>query len=434
MATAVRAVPEFRASAVPYLSIRGAAAAIEFYKRAFGATEELRLTQPDGRIGHAEIDISGARVFLADEFEEIGFRSPESLGGSPILISLQVEDVDAMANRAIEAGATVVRPVADQFYGARSGQFRDPFGYTWVISTLTERLSPEEMQRRNDELSRQPAPASAQTKSAEQRAPYVREGFHSITPYLIITGAGKWIEFVKQAFSAEERFRVRRPGPAADEAGAEDMIMHAEVKIGDSMIELADANPQFPPTPCTLLLRVPDVDVVYDRAVSAGATIFDPVKDQPYGSRGGTVRDAAGNRWHIFDPTPDNKIFADFRSITPHLYAHRPVELINFLRQAFGGEEIYRAQTPEGGIPHAQVRIGDSIIALAGGHGPYAPMPSTLHLYVPDADATYEQALRAGATSIQRPANQSYGERNAGVTDPFGNRWFMATPIAARQS
>jgi PhnB protein len=110
------------------------------------------------------------------------------------------------------------------------------------------------------------------------------------------------------------------------------------------------------------------------------------------------------------------------------------VELINFLRQAFGGEEIYRAQTPEGGIPHAQVRIGDSIVALAGGHGPYTPMPSTLHLYVPDADATYEQALRAGATSIQPPANQSYGERNAGVTDPFGNRWFIATPIAAGQS
>ena len=428
MATTARAVPEFRRSAIPYLSVRGAAAAIEFYKKAFGATEELRLVQPDGRIGHAEIDINGARVFLADEFPEIGFSSPESLGGSPILISLQVEDVDAMARRAIEAGATVVRPVADQFYGARSGHFRDPFGYTWVISTLTEELSPEEMQRRNAEVSRRQAGASAQAGPAEERPPYIREGFHSITPYLIIAGAGKWIEFVKEAFGAEERFRVGR-------SGQEDVIMHAEVKIGDSMIELADAIPQYPAMPCTLLLRESDPDAVYDRAIEAGAKAMEPVSDKPYGSRGGTIVDAWGNRWHISKPVgPGNDIFGRFRSITPHLYARQPVDLIEFLKAAFGGEEIYRAQMPDGSIAHAQVRIGDSIVALAGGHGAYTPMPTTLHLYMADADATYEQALGAGATSIQPPANQPYGERNAGIADPFGNRWFIATPIAAASS
>ena len=412
MATAAaKPVPETRTSAIPYLAVRNAAAAIDFYKRAFGATEVMRLMQPDGRVGHAEIEIGGAKIYLADEFPEIDFRSPESLGGSPVRIHLNVPDVDESAGRALAAGAAVVRPVADQFYGDRSGQFRDPFGYIWVLSTHKEDMPPEEMQRR-----------AAQESAASSAVSFIREGFHAVTPYLIIPNAAQWIGFVKQAFGAEEHFRAKRPG-------AEDAIMHAEVRIGDSMIELADANPQFPATPCTLLLRVGDPDAAYARAIGAGATVFDPVTDHDYGSRGGTVVDASGNRWHIFSPTPGNPIFGAFGTITPHLYARQPVDLIHFLEAAFGGEEVYRAEMPGGGIPHAQVRIGDSVVALAGGRGPYTPMPSTLHLYVRDTDALYERALAAGATSIQPPADQPYGDRSAGVTDPFGNRWFIATHV-----
>ena len=161
MASSAKAAPEVRATATPYLSVRGASAAIEFYKRAFGATEITRLVQPDGRIGHAEIDISGARIMLADEFPEAGFSSPGSLGGSPVHIHLDVADVDALAGRALAAGAKVVRPVEDQFYGDRSGQFADPFGYTWAISTRKERLTTEEMQRRIDEMSRKQGEAAA---------------------------------------------------------------------------------------------------------------------------------------------------------------------------------------------------------------------------------------------------------------------------------
>ncbi len=319
--------------------------------------------QPDGRIGHAEINIDGARIMLADEFPEIGFQSPESLGGSPVHIHLDVADVDAVARRALDAGAKVVRPVEDQFYGDRSGQLSDPFGYTWIISTHKETLTAEEMQRRMDEMSRQQSSASAQAEEARP-VKFIREGFHSITPYLIISGAAQWIDFVKQAFDAEEHFRAKRPG-------AEDVIMHAEVKIGDSMVELADANPQYPAMPSTLLLRVDDPDAVYNRALEAGATVMQPIADAPYGSRGGTVLDVAGNRLHISKPIgPGLDIFKDFRSVTPHLYAQRPVDLIEFLKRAFGGEEIYRAEMPDGSIPHAQVRIGDSIVALAGGHGP----------------------------------------------------------------
>jgi PhnB protein len=422
MATpAAKAIPEFRATATPYLSVRGAAAAIEFYKKAFGATEQLRLMQPDGRIGHAEIDILGARILLADEFPEIGFRSPESLGGSPVLISLDVEDVDAVVPRAIAAGAEVVRPVADQFYGDRSGQLRDPFGYTWVVSTHKQTLSPEEMQRRSEEFSNRQTGATARAKQPPQREAF-REGFHSITPYLIIEEAGRWIDFVEQAFGAEERLRVKRPG-------AGDIIMHAEVKIGDSMIELADANEQFPPMPSAIWLRVNDVDATYDRALEAGATPIQAPADMEYGSRDGSVKDLSGNHWYIHTPKPGNTFFQGLRSVTPYLHPLRGAVLIEFLNKAFGAEEVYRSQSPDGVIHHAQVRIGDSMIGMGDAHGTYQPMPSTLHLYVPDADRTYEQALRAGASSIQPPADQPYGERNAGVRDPFGNRWFIATPI-----
>lgn len=421
MATSARTAPIARAAVTPYLCIKGAAAAIEFYKRAFGAIELVRLQQPDGRIGHAEINIQGARIMFADEFPEIGFRSPESLGGSPILIHLEVQDVGSFARQAVAAGAKVVRPIADKFYGVRSGHFADPFGYTWVLSATKEQLSAEEMQRRAQESFPRQAGASAH-EGGVRAVSFIREGFHTVTPYLIIRDASRWIEFVKQAFGAEERFRTARPG-------AEDLIMHAEVKIGDSMIELADANRAYPEVAVTLLIRVSDPDAVYSRALEAGATAFDRVTDHEYGSRAGTVVDPSGNRLHIFRPTPDNKIFADFRSVTPHLYADRPADLIAFMKQAFGGEEVYRAQTPEGGIRHAQIRIGDSIVALAGGPGAYQPMPSTLHLYVPDTDLLYERALRAGATSIQPPTIQPYGDRSAGLTDPFGNRWFIATHI-----
>ncbi len=268
---------------------------------------------------------------------------------------------------------------------------------------------------------RQQIPTTPRDKQAGEGAPF-REDFHSITPYLIISGAEPWIEFAKRAFGAEERLRVRRPGTA-------DVIMHAEVKIGDSMIELAEANPQFPAMPSAIWLRVPDVDATYHRALEAGATAIHAPSDQDYGSRDGSVKDQSGNHWYICTPKPGNTVFEGLRSVTPYLHPLRGAVLIEFLKSAFGAEELYRAQSPDGVIHHAQVRIGDSMIGMGDAHGIYQPMPSTLHLYVTDADATYEQALRAGAHSIQPPANQPYGERNAGVTDPFGNRWFIATPI-----
>ena len=148
MANTVKAIPEGSESATPYLSIKGAADAIEFYKKAFGATEIMRVAGPDGRIGHAELKIGKAKFMLADEYPEMGFLSPRTLGGSPVTIHVYVEDVDALAGRAEAAGAKVRRPVADQFYGDRAGQLEDPFGHVWHFATHKEDVSSEEMQKR----------------------------------------------------------------------------------------------------------------------------------------------------------------------------------------------------------------------------------------------------------------------------------------------
>ena len=139
-------------SVTPYLFIRGAAEAIEYYKRAFGAEEVFRMPGPDGKIMHAEIQIGDSRVMLADENPEMGVVSPSSLNGTSASFMIYVEDVDASFEQAIAAGGEVYRPVADQFYGDRSGCLTDPFGHIWTIATNTEELTPEEFQKRVDEM------------------------------------------------------------------------------------------------------------------------------------------------------------------------------------------------------------------------------------------------------------------------------------------
>lgn len=151
MAETVRPIPEGHHTVTPYLIIKGAAEAIEFYKRAFDAKEAMRMAQPDGRVGHAELAIGDSRIMLADEFPEMGARSPKTLGGSPVSLHLYVADVDALAARATAAGIKVLRPVQDQFYGDRTGSFEDPYGHLWHIATHKEDVPMEELRRRATE-------------------------------------------------------------------------------------------------------------------------------------------------------------------------------------------------------------------------------------------------------------------------------------------
>jgi PhnB protein len=154
MKKTVQPIPEGYTSVTPYLSVKGAVKAIEFYKKAFGARELGRIMMPDGTIGHAEIEIGNARIMLAEENEQWGNRSPSSLGGSPVSLCLYVENVDAVFERALKEGATVRGDmvVKDQFHGDRSGSLTDPFGHQWSVMTHIEDLTFEELQSRSDAM------------------------------------------------------------------------------------------------------------------------------------------------------------------------------------------------------------------------------------------------------------------------------------------
>src|SRR5687768_5046398 len=150
---AVKPIPDGYHSVTPYLVMREAARAIDFYKRALGATELFRFDAPGGRIGHAEIKIGDSVIMLADEHPEMGHRGPQSLGGSSVGLMVYVDDVDSQFERAIDAGAKVKQPLKDQFYGDRSGTIEDPFGHVWTIATHKEDISAQELKKRADELS-----------------------------------------------------------------------------------------------------------------------------------------------------------------------------------------------------------------------------------------------------------------------------------------
>jgi PhnB protein len=151
----VEPIPAEYTGVTPYICVHDAARAIEFYKQGFGATERMRLPDANGKIGHAEVMIGNAIVMLADEFPESGHVSPKTLGGSTVKLHMYVEDVDAFFEKAVAAGAKVLIPIADQFYGDRSGRLEDPFGHIWLVSTHTEDVAPEEMQRRMEAYSKE---------------------------------------------------------------------------------------------------------------------------------------------------------------------------------------------------------------------------------------------------------------------------------------
>ncbi len=428
--------------AVPYLSVRNAAAAIEFYKNAFGAEEIIRLEEPDGRIGHAEIRIGDAAIMLADEYPEYGIVGPQTLGGSGFSIHLTVDDAQAFAERAAAAGAKILRPVKDEFYGERSGKIQDPFGHTWFLSQHIEDVSAEEMQKRYDEI----------VKSAEESGqplhppPYIPAGLHNLTPYLHTRGAAHLINFMKKAFDGQEYDRTEMP---------DGTILHAKVRIGASVIELGEAHGEFQPMPGAFHLYVKDADVAYKRALEAGATSMLEPSNQFYGDREASVKDPSGNHWylatHVEDVTPEEmkkreeEVFGKlpsekkkarvkpvpegFHTVTPYLMVRQAEELLDFVKAAFNATEISRTIGSAGGL-HAEISIGNSRVMIGGSTKiPIDETRTTLYLYVEDVDKIYEQAVKAGGISMQEPTDQPYGDRNAQVKDPFGNSWYIATHI-----
>ena len=149
----VNPIPEGYPRVSPYLAVKGAAAAIDFYTDVLGAEERVRMPGPNDTVGHAEIAIGDSLIMLADEVPEFGNVSPTTIGGSPVVLSVYVEDVDAVYEKALEKGATAISKVEDQFYGDRSGQFEDPFGHKWHVASHIEDLTPEQMEERMKDMS-----------------------------------------------------------------------------------------------------------------------------------------------------------------------------------------------------------------------------------------------------------------------------------------
>ena len=417
MTTMTEPYSAVRQTAAPRLRVRNAAAAIEFYTRAFGAKEVMRFVGR-GQIAHAEILIGNSVVMLGEEAPDYGFPGPQTLGGSPVGMHLYVDDADAFVERAVTAGARLVSPVSDQFYGDRSGSVADPFGYGWTIATRKETLSVEEMAHRMEAM-------EAQQQATRTAPAYRPEGFHTVTPYLIAQDAPALIEFVARAFDGEERFRT------TGSAGG----VHAEVRVGDSMLMIGGGAPDLawrgPSSPTALHIYVKDTDAAFARALQAGATETGRPVDQEYGERSAGVKDPSGNHWYIATAKGDHYIphVEGLHTVTVFLHPLRAEPVIAFLQRAFGADHVEKYASPEGVIHHASVRINDSVIEMGEAHGPSQPMPTTFYLYVPNVDATYRRALEAGATSIAEPVDQPYGDRTAGVKDVFGNTWYMGTQI-----
>ena len=402
-----------RTFASPRLSYKNAAKAIEFYEKAFGAQESWRFETESG-IGHAEIMIGDSTVMLSEEWPEGGRYSAETLGQSPVSMRINVSDVDAFVAHAVAAGAKLTTPITDQFYGHRDGTLLDPFGYAWNVYTVKEEISVEEMQRRYRAM---------MTPAKKPSVDPVPKGYRTVTPYLVAHDGPALLEFAKQAFGAEETFRT------VGSAGG----LHAEARIGDSMLMIGGGIPgrEFKSTPNNhaLHMYVEDVDTAYQMALDAGADPIDEIRDQEYGERSGGVKDPAGNYWYIATHKGGTYTPRGLHNVNVYLHPLRAEPVINFLKRAFGAQEIAKYASPDGVIHHAQIRVGDSVVEMGEAHGKYQPLQSMFYLYVPDCDAVYRRALAAGAASIAEPQDHRYGDRSGGVKDAFGNQWYIATRI-----
>ena len=421
MSTVAEPLAIVHAKAAPRMAFKNASKAIELYKNALGARETFRF-EVEGRIAHAEIAIGDSIIMLAEEWPEGGRFSAETWGHSPVMMSLEVDDVDSFAARAVAAGMRMVSPPTDQFYGHRDATLVDPFGYTWSVSTVKEEMSVEEMHRRMKGMTKGPEGGQMPAEKRPRVDPIPR-GYYTVTPYLVAQDADAVINFVKNTFGGEETFR------AVGSAGG----YHCEVRVEDSMLMIGGGGPGLSWKGDSMVgafhVYVRDCDAVYQRALQAGGKSLAEPADQDYGERSASVIDAAGNHWYIATFKKTGYKWEGAPTIQPYLHPLRAEPVVNFLKRAFGAEELGRHTSPDGVIHHTTLKFGDSYLEMGEAHGPYQPMKSMFYLYVPNVDDAYKTALAAGAKSMKEPADQPYGDRVGAVTDAFGNQWWIATHV-----
>ena len=250
---------------------------------------------------------------------------------------------------------------------------------------------------------------------------WIPAGFHTLTPYLHPLPEHKLTDFLKAAFGAEQQFRTPPTGP----------IMHSQLRIGDSIVELAEPPLERPcPRATSFRIFFENVDEVYRRALQAGATSLAEPVDRPYGFREAGIQDPAGNYWFLSRAlSGDSYKPAGVPDIEPSLIMRRPVELLEFFEKAFGAEVLGRHFGDDGILHYAAVKLGDSILSVGQARDRWQPMPGGIHYYIPNVDEVYQRALAAGAQSIESPVDKPYGDRSAGIIDPEGNYWYLTTHI-----
>jgi uncharacterized glyoxalase superfamily protein PhnB len=270
--------------------------------------------------------------------------------------------------------------------------------------------------------------ATESSESTASKANPVREGFRTLTPYLVVSDVHAEIEFLKNAFGAEGQVHG-----LGSQGG-----FHAEYRVGDSMLMIGGGGEgsawKGTPIPASLHLYVADVDAVYERAVRAGATPTHAPIDQPYGDREAGVKDTSGTSWYIATHKGPRYVPEGATDLMPYFHPRGAPKMIEFLKQSFGAEEIAVHQSPDGVVQHAKVRIGSSIVEMGEAHGQWQPAPMTFMMYVDDVDAWYARATKAeGAISVSTPADQPYGARVGTMKDPFDNVWYIASQIGVKE-
>ena len=246
---------------------------------------------------------------------------------------------------------------------------------------------------------------------------YRREGFRTVTPYATVSNMTQMTDFLKRAFDGEVTHQ------STGSAGG----LHAEVRLGTSILMLGQAMEKWPAMPVALHYFVPDVDAVYQRAIAAGATVLmgDVGKPaaRPYGEYSAFVEDPGGNYWYLGSRIGNSEPVT--QPLISYLHPKSATQMINFMTDVFGAREEGR-YADGGRIMHASVMIGDSVVEMGEGA---EPKPQSLYVYVEDPDAVYKRAIAAGAKSLWETADHGYGEMVAGFTDPQGNHWFVARLI-----
>lgn len=317
-------VPEGFNTLTPQLTIKGVDDAIAFYEAALGAERLFAMPGPDGATVHAEIRIGDSIIMLDEENVEQGMRSPLSIGGTAATLMVYLDDADTTYAAAVQAGAEVLMPIEEQFWGDRYGELVDPFGHRWALATHVEDLTPEQMGQRAQLLGPPPTEGSKKGKKAKKPKkgappPWKEiagtpatdptpEPYHTVTVAIVVDDAASAIAFYEKAFGATQREAM------PDDSGK---LLHAELSIGDSILMLSDEFPQMGGTSAKTLggssvalhMYVDDVDGAVARASEAGATTAMPVADMFWGDRYGAVVDASGFMWgvatHVEDVTPE---------------------------------------------------------------------------------------------------------------------------------